>query len=184
MKEAEPENHKKIKKIMFMKDYVRYRLTGDFVTDTIDAMGSELMDVPDDRWSEELCAMTGLPASAFPRILKPTDVIGGITEKAAHETGLSIKTKVAVGSTDTVMEVYANGAIKPGQMTVKLATAGRICVMTEKNLPNPVLVNYKHVVPGLWYPGTGSKTCAASYRWYRDVLCADEVRRGGEAGRP
>lgn len=183
IKEAEPENHKRIKKIMFMKDYVRYRLTGDFVTDTIDAMGSELMDVPSNCWSKELCEMTGLPESAFPKILNPTDIIGEITEQAAKETGLSRKTKVVVGSTDTVMEVYANGAIKPGQMTVKLATAGRICVITESNLPNPVLVNYKHVVPGLWYPGTGSKSCAASYRWYRDVLCADEVRRGEEAGK-
>ncbi len=99
---------------MFVKDYIRYRLTGDFVTDTIDAMGSHFMDVPNNCWSEELCALAGIETKMLPRILAPGDVVGTITEKAASETGLSRKTKVIVGSTDTVMEVYANGAVRPG----------------------------------------------------------------------
>ncbi|MDD3586225.1 MAG: FGGY-family carbohydrate kinase [Thermoguttaceae bacterium] len=58
-------------------------------------------------------------------------------------------------------------------MTVKLATAGRICVITEKACPSPWLINYSHIVPGLWYPGTATKSCAASYRWFRDVFGGD-----------
>ena len=45
-----------------------------------------------------------------------------------------------------------------------------------------MLVNYRHVVPGLWYPGTANKTCAASYRWYRDMLCAGEVAAAEKEG--
>ena len=55
-------------------------------------------------------------------------------------------------------------------MTVKLATAGRVCVITDSARPDRHLVNYSHVVPGLWYPGTATKSAAASYRWYRDTL--------------
>lgn len=179
----EPENFSRIRKVMFMKDYVRYRLTGAFVTDYIDAMGSQLMDVPANTWCEDFVKLVGLPMSALPEIINPTDVVGHITEEAARETGLSRKTKVVCGTTDTVMEVYANGAIRQGQVTLKLATAGRICVVTDKNLYNPRLLNYKHVVPGLWYPGTATKTCAASYRWYRDSLCADEVARAEALGK-
>lgn len=174
LREHEPENYRRIKKIMFIKDYVRYCLTGDFVTDYIDAMGSLMMDVKNNCWSKWLCDFAGVDIATLPKILNPTDIVSPLSEQACKETGLSQRTKVIVGSTDTVMEVYANGAITPGQMTVKLATAGRICPITEKNLENPLLVNYKHVVPGLWYPGTGTKSSAASYRWYRDVLAGEE----------
>ncbi len=68
------------------------------------------------------------------------------------------------------MEVFASGAVKKGQMTVKLATAGRICVMTDKAYPHEYLINYAHIVKGLWYPGTATKAAASSYRWYRDTF--------------
>ena len=77
---------------------------------------------------------------------------------------------VLVGTTDTVMEVFAAGNVEPGHATVKLATAGRICVITDHSLQSPFIFNYRHVVPGLWYPGTGTASCAASYRWYRDAI--------------
>jgi xylulokinase len=100
--------------------------------------------------------------------------VGTLTPEGARMTGLNEGTQVICGATDTVMEVYANGAIRPGQMTLKLATAGRICLITEGPINDRRLFNYQHVVPGLWYPGTGTKSCASSYRWYRDALCADE----------
>lgn len=114
IRDHEPENYKRIKKILFMKDYIRYRLTGDFVTDFIDAMGSLMMDVPNRRWSEELCAFAGLSPSILPKIINPEDIIGPLTPQAIADTGLSPRTKVVTGSTDTVLEVYANGAISQG----------------------------------------------------------------------
>lgn len=178
MKENEPENYSRIRRLMFMKDYVRYRLTGTFVTDYIDAMGSQLIDVPKGRWSEELTGLVSLPIGVLPEIVRPTDVVGTLSPEGARMTGLPETTKVVCGTTDTVMEVYANGAIRPGQMTLKLATAGRICVISDGPINDRRIFNYQHVVPGLWYPGTGTKSCASSYRWYRDVLCAEERARG------
>jgi len=175
LREHERTNYERIRKIMFVKDYVRYRLTGDFVTDTVEAMGSMLMDVGNNCWSDELCSLAGVRKEQLPKIVDPQEILSAISEQASKETGLSRHTKVIAGSTDTVMEVYANGAIHEGQMTVKLATAGRICPITDRALRNKQMVNYKHIVPGLWYPGTGTKSCAASYRWYRDVLGKAEM---------
>jgi xylulokinase len=183
MKENEPENFKRVKKVMFMKDYIRYRLTGDFVTDFIDAMGSLFMDVPNRCWSKELCAFGGLTEEMLPKIVNPDDVIDPLTPQAIKDTGLSPKTKVVAGSTDTVLEVYANGAVEKGNSTVKLATAGRICVITDHYINNPMIINYLHLVPGLWYPGSGTKSCAASFRWYRDVLCQKEMEEADKQSR-
>jgi len=182
LKEHEKENFDKIHKIMFVKDYVRYRLTGDFVTDNVEAMGSMFMDVPNNCWSDELCAMAGITKDMLPKIVDPQTILSPICEQACKETGLSPNTKVIAGSTDTVMEVYANGAIHQGQMTIKLATAGRICPITDRAQNNKRLVNYQHLIPGLWYPGTGTKSCAASYRWYRDILGKGEMMESEAQG--
>ena len=58
-------------------------------------------------------------------------------------------------------------------MTLKLATAGRICVITDRSYPDKNLINYSHIADGLWYPGTATKACASSLRWYRDTFGGD-----------
>ncbi|MBO5939119.1 MAG: xylulokinase [Clostridia bacterium] len=173
LKENRPELFKKIKYIFFEKDYIRYFLTGVFCTDYIEAQGSMLFDCQSMRWDEELCALASIDPSVLPPIKKPTEIIGEVTRKAAEATGLSEGTPVICGTTDTVMEIFASGAVQTGDITVKLATAGRICVITDKAFPDRHMINYSHVIDGLWYPGTATKSAAASYRWYRDTFGGD-----------
>ena len=170
IKNNQPEIWAKTEKIMFAKDYVRYLLTDVYCTDIIEAQGSMLFDYNTMSWSKELCDLLEFPVEKLPELKRPTDIIGSITEKAAKDTGLKAGTPVLCGATDTVMEVYAAGAVKKGQMTLKLATAGRICVITDKAYPDRDLINYSHLAEGLWYPGTATKACASSYRWYRDTF--------------
>ena len=173
LQENEPDCFRKIRHIFFEKDYIRYFLTGVYCTDYIEAQGSMLFDYTKMDWSAELISLSGLTRDTLPPLVKPTDTVGTVTAEAAQATGLSAGTPVICGSTDTVMEVFASGAVEKGDITVKLATAGRICVITDRPLPDPHLINYSHVAPGLWYPGTATKSCAASYRWYRDTFGGD-----------
>ena len=170
IKNNEPENWAKVSKILFAKDYVRHQLTGDYVTDYIEAEGSMMFDINTMQWSKELCAVLGIDVALMPEIVKPADIVGKITEDAAKLTGLACGTPVLCGTTDTVMEVFASGAVNKGQMTLKLATAGRICVITDKPYPDINLINYSHIIDGHFYPGTATKSCAASYRWFRDTF--------------
>ncbi len=182
VKEKEPENYKKIRHIFFEKDYIRYGLTGVYCTDYIEAQGSMLFDCRESKWSPELLRIAGITEEVLPPVVNPTDVIGSVTKEAAERTGLLAGTPVICGTTDTVMEVFASGAVNVQDVTVKLATAGRICVITDQAYPNRHLVNYAHVVPGLWYPGTATKAAAASYRWYRDTFGGsyEELNKGAE----
>lgn len=170
LKETEPELFSKIRYLFFEKDYIRYVLTGVFCTDWIEAEGSMLFDCTKMEWDAALCRMAGLDPAVLPPLKAPTDIIGSVTEQAARVTGLAAGTPVICGTTDTVLEVFASGAVEPGDVTVKLATAGRICVITEQPYPDRHLVNYSHIVKGLWYPGTATKAAASSYRWYRDTF--------------
>ncbi len=146
VREHEPKTFADMRYIFFEKDYVRHFLTGVFCTDYIEAEGSMLFNCNTMTWDAELCALAGIREEMLPPLRRPTDVIGAVTAAAAAATGLAEGTPVICGTTDTCMEVFASGAVKKGDVTVKLATAGRICVITDRAYPDRHLVNYSHEV--------------------------------------
>lgn len=170
LKDNEPQVWSKVERILFPKDYVRYLFTGVYCTDYIEAEGSMMFDYNTLKWSDELCSLLGFDMAKLPPVVSPSTIVGAVTAKAAADTGLAEGTKVVCGTTDTAMEVFASGAVRKGNCSVKLATAGRICVVTDRAFPDRDIINYSHVVDGLWYPGTATKACASSYRWYRDTF--------------
>ena len=165
----------KTRHIFFEKDYIRYFLTGVYCTDYIEAEGSMLFDLESLSWDRELCELVGIRENILPEVKNPKDIVGAVTDVAAKKTGLCVGTPVICGTTDTVMEIFASGAVKRGDITVKLATAGRICVITDKPYPDRHIINYSHIVDGLWYPGTATKAAAAAYRWYRDTFGGEYI---------
>lgn len=182
LRENEPEVISSARRVYFAKDYVRSRITGDFVTDSIEAMGAMLCNDHTNQWVPELCELAGLSVDMLPEIVDPSDMAGVVSSDIAAMTGLAAGTPVLTGTTDTALEVYASGAIAEGCATVKLATAGRICPITSGPIASHQFFNYRHVIPGLWYPGTGTRSCAASYKWYRDVFGAFESTEADKLG--
>ena len=172
LKNNEPDNFARIKHISFVKDYIRYLLTGELACDSIESQGTLFWDMKKSCWSEELCGLADIPFKALPRIGKPTELAGKLTAKAASETGLPKGIPVIMGASDSAVEDYASGAIKPGQCILKLATAGNVNVMTAKAHPHPETLTYSHVVPGLWYTVTATNAAAICQRWFRDNFCA------------
>ena len=174
LKNNQPDIWNKIYLILPSKDYVRYRLTGQICTDYIDAAGTMLMSMKNFKWSDIFCKYINLNKNTLPTIMSPFDIAGKVSNIGAKESGLLEGTPVIVGSTDTATEVFCNGAIKEGDFTIKLATAGRICIVSNKPIINSKIVNYPHVIKNKWYPGTGTSSCATSYRWFRNVFCGLE----------
>ena len=170
VKNSFPDLYKKVKKITFAKDYVRGLFTGDFVTDYIEAQGSMLFDFDKLVWDEKLLSLVGLNEENLPKIVNPLDVVGSVCEKASSDTGLPVGVPVICGATDTAMEVFSAGGVKVGDMTLKLATAGRLCVVSDGYFADKNVINYSHLKSGLYYPGSATKSCAASLRWFRDTF--------------
>lgn len=165
-----PNVYAKVKKVTFAKDFVRGKFTGDFVTDHIEAQGSMLFDFDKRVWDTQLLALVGLTESNMPKIVSPLEQVGQVCDEAAKVTGLKSGTPVICGGTDTAMEVFAAGGVQKGDMTLKLATAGRICVVSDEYYPDKNVINYSHLEEGLYYPGSATKSCAASLRWFRDTF--------------
>lgn len=187
VKNTYPEIYKKVKKVTFAKDFVRGLFTGDFVTDYIEAQGSMLFDFDKRIWDERLLSIVGLTKENMPKIVNPLERVGAVGENAAKDTGLKVGTPVICGATDTVMEVFAAGGVNQGDMTLKLATAGRICVVSNEYFADKNIINYSHLKKDLYYPGTATKACASSLRWFRDTFGGeysefDELARSVDIG--
>jgi xylulokinase len=111
--------------------------------------------------------------SVLPETVEPCTLAGKIGSNGALWSGLKKGTPVITGSTDTVMEVFSAGSKDDGDCTVKLATFGRICIITSKPHYGKGLINYSYLIPGKWYPGTGTKSCGTSFRWCRDQFFSE-----------
>lgn len=164
----EPENFSRIARIMFVKDYIRFLLSGVWATDYIDAQGSMLYDMARQTWSAKLCALIGLSSGVLPPIYEPKDFVGKITPEATRKTGLTEGVPLVCGTTDVTAEAYGAGAVKPGQCILKLATAGNVNVMTSGPRPSPGTLTYSHVVPGLWYTASATSSAAAALKWFKN----------------
>lgn len=164
----EPEVLKKCRHILFVKDYVRYLLTGIAATDFIEAQGTLFYDMTARNWSEEIFSLTGLPAQVLPELISPVTQSGKITPQAARETGLPEGIPVICGTSDSAAEDYGAGAIEPGDLIVKLATAGNVNLMTNTPCPGERTLTYSHVIPGMWYTVAATNQAALCARWFRD----------------
>ena len=185
LKAHEPEALARTEHVLFVKDYVRHLLTGKAATDYIEAQGTLLWDVSGSaadsgasgRWDPDLLALAGLRPEAMPRIVAPTAVVGGVSTAAATATGLRAGTPVVCGSSDSAVEDYGAGAVEPGDLILKLATAGNVNSMTAEPHPHPKTLTYGHIVPGMWYSVSATNAAALCMRWLRDAFYGDLHRK-------
>ena len=131
-------------------------------------------------WSKELVELAGLKMSAMPEIILPTDVVGGVTAAAAAATGLPAGMPVGCGSSDRAVEDSGAGAVEPGDLIIKLATAGNVNSMTAEAHPHPKTLTYSHIVPGMWYSVSATNAAALCMRWLRDTFYKEEGKAKGE----
>jgi len=177
----EPEVVAATRRVYVAKDWLRAQLTGTWETDRTEAVGTLMFDVSGDCWSKELCELIGWNVDTLPPLVTPTTVVGKVTEEAARACGLAAGTLVVCGTSDTSIETFGAGSVKPGDGTVKLATAGTLSVVDASAHVHPTLINYPLAVPGLWYTITGTNSCASAHRWVRDRFFMAPGVSGSEA---
>lgn len=170
LKENEPGNFARVKRLYLAKDWIRSRFTGDWMTDPIDAAGT-LMSVADgSSWSAEICDMIGWNLATLPPISSSTARAGTVSAQAAQETGLAKGTPVIVGASDTAVETYGAGLTEPGLGVIKLATAATVSVLSPDLHASNNVINYPHVMPDHYYVIAATNSCASAHKWLRDTF--------------
>ncbi|MBN2600759.1 MAG: xylulokinase [Candidatus Marinimicrobia bacterium] len=178
VKENEPEIYVKIAHILLPKDYVRYRLTGEFATDLSDASGMSLLDVGNRCWSAAMIRYLQLSPEWLPQLYESPVITGTVSKKAALSSGLKEATPVIAGGGDQAAGAVGCGAVRPGILSVVLGTSGVVFapVLDWRYEPEGKLHAFCHATPGVWHFMGVTLSAAGSLRWYRDAFCQSEMR--------
>lgn len=131
MRENEPENFKKIAKIMLPKDYLAYRLTGVHCTDYSDASGMLLLDVEKKCWSKEMLDICGIREEQLPRLYESYEAVGNLKADLAEKLGLSAQVKVVAGAGDNAAAAVGTGTVGDGKCNISLGTSGTIFISSH-----------------------------------------------------
>ena len=184
LRENEPENYARMAKAILPKDYLRYKLTGEFYTDVSDASGTGLFDVKKREYSWDLIDRLGISRDFFPPAVESDVVTGTITKEAAELTGLCPGTKVVGGGGDSVIQTTGMGLIREGILGLTIGTAGIVAMGMSEYVPNTeeALQFFCNNQSDLYHVMGVMLAGGGSYKWYRDTLCGDEVMQAREKG--
>jgi xylulokinase len=173
MKENEPENFKRISKIMLPKDFINYRLTGVHACDYSDASGMLLLDVKNKCWSSEMLDICGITEKQMPKLFESYEVIGKVKPDIAHKLGLSSETVVVAGAGDNAAAAIGTATTGEGRCNISLGTSGTIFISSDKFGvdENNALHSFCHADGGYHLMGC-ILSAASCHKWLCDkVLC-------------
>ena len=176
MRKHEPENFKRIKKIMLPKDYLNYVLTGVHCCDYSDASGMLLLDVEHKCWSKEMLDICGISESQMPKLFESWEAVGTLRADVAELLGLPVNVKVAAGAGDNAAAAVGTGVVGAGGCNISLGTSGTLFISSDRFGvdPNNALHAFAHADGG--YHLMGCMLSAASCnKWLcEDILKTDD----------
>ncbi len=126
VKENEPENFSRIRKIMLPKDYINYILTGVHSCDYSDASGMLLLDVKNKRWSEEMLNICSVSEEMMPALFESYEVIGKVKEEFGLPEAL-----VTAGAGDNAAAAIGTGTVGEGKCNISIGTSGTIFISSD-----------------------------------------------------
>ncbi len=176
VKENEPDNFKRISKIMLPKDYIVYKLTGVHSTDYSDGSGMLLLDVKNKCWSKEMLDICGIDDSVMPTLYESSDVVGTVTDKGAKETGLNKNVKIIAGAGDNAAAAVGTGTVEKGRCTISLGTSGTVFISSDEFSldKNNTLHSFAHADGKYHLMGCILSAASCNKWWISDILGSED----------
>jgi xylulokinase len=172
VREHQPEIFAKIAHVLCPKDYVRYRLTGEFAMDMQEASGTLLLDVAHRRWSTEVAEIAGVPMAWLPKLYEGPEICARISAAGASATGLAAGTPVAAGAGDQGAGAVGMGILAPGSVSATIGTSGVVFAATDSPIKDRLgrLHTFCHAAPGRWHVMGVTNGAGLSLRYFRDTF--------------
>ena len=184
VRDHDPRAYEKTRHILLPKDYIRFRLTGEFAGDVSDSSGTALFDVVKRRWADPLIEKLGIDRSILPRVVESPDVTGTISELVSEHTGLNAGTPVVAGAGDQAASAVGNGIVEPGLVSATIGTSGVVFSHLDEVAYDPEgrVHTFCHAVPGKWHVMGVTQGAGLSLQWFRNQLGRDIVAEAARRG--
>ena len=177
-------SYDRIRKMLLPKDYVRYRLTGEFASEVSDASGTALFDVAKRRWADPLIERLGIDRSILPAVVESPEVSGRIASFVAEETGLAPDTPVVGGGGDQAASAVGNGIVETGLVSCTIGTSGVVFSHLDEAAydPDGRVHTFCHAVPGKWHVMGVTQGAGLSLQWFRNQFAGSLATEAEERG--
>jgi xylulokinase len=172
VRDHEPQNFERVRKLLLPKDYVRFQLTGEFATEVSDASGTALLDVLHRCWSQTMLDGLGLDRDILPRVYESSEITGAISPAAAALTGLAAGTPVVGGGGDQAASAVGNGIVERGIVSCTLGTSGVVFAHMDNVAYDPQgrVHTFCHAVRDKWHVMGVTQGAGLSLQWLRNQL--------------
>ena len=186
LRDNEPEVIKNTKYIFAVKDYIRYKLTGEAYAEYSDFSGGNLVNLTTKEYDPELMALFGLEAcmDKLPPLRYAADVCGHITQEASEQTGLPAGIPCAAGMFDVNACGIASGLSSPEEMCMIAGTWSINEFIAEKPITNgSVALNSMFCIPGYFLVEESSPTSAGNMEWFiRNLMDGEKAQAKANGG--
>ncbi|MGN0370494.1 MAG: xylulokinase [Butyrivibrio sp.] len=175
VKNKEPENFARIKKIMLPKDYIAYKLSGVFCTDVSDASGMLIFDVKNRCWSKEMCDICGVREDQLATVYESYEKVGTVLPEIAESLGIPKTCIVAAGAGDNAAAAVGTGTVGDGKCNISLGTSGTIFISSDKFGvdKNNALHSFDHA-DGHYHLMGCMLSAASCNKWWMDEIVGTE----------
>ena len=171
LREEQPELVQPTKYFVELKDWVLFRLSGEWATDRSLASSTGLLDLRTLRWDEQALALAGIDAERLPPLVNPAEVVGRLTAQAARETGLPEGLPLVAGASDGALAMLGTGAADPGQGVITVGTSGAVRLGADRPLLDPQARTWCYVLgEGRWFAGGAINNGGLTAQWVRERL--------------
>jgi len=178
----EPQVFAALTNVLLPKDWLRLRMTGEFISEMSDAAGTLWLDVAQRRWSPEMLDATHLTERQMPALVEGSAPAGRLRAEVARRWGLPKGCLVAGGGGDNAAAAVGIGCIHPGEAFISLGTSGVVFVADDRFLPDPThaVHAFCHCLPATWHRMAVILSAAGSLAWLAQVMGQSEPALLGE----
>jgi xylulokinase len=176
IRKNEPEIFSRIRTVLLPKDFLRFRLCGEAISDMSDSSGTLWMDTAARDWSEIMLAATSLSRDQMPRLVEGTSPGGVLRSELRREWGIAANPIIAGGAGDNAAGAVGIGVIKSGSAFVSLGTSGVYFVVNPRFIHNPKQGSHAfcHCIPDTWHQMGVILSASSCLSWLSSVLKQNE----------
>jgi xylulokinase len=184
LRKHEPRTFAKVRHVLLPKDYIRFRMTGEYATEVSDGSGTLLLDVKKRAWHKGLIGKLGLDASLFPRCVESHVVAGTLTAWAAKQLGLLPGVPVVGGAGDNAAGAVGNAIVKHGVAMASLGTSGVVFAHADEPVLDPAgrVHTMCSAVDGKWCVFGCMLSAGGSLQWFRNHMAKTEQEKAKKQG--
>lgn len=167
----ERENFNKTAKYLLPKDYLIYKITGQYFTDVTDASGTLYFDTQNRCWSKDMLSILHINENQLPTVVESTCVVGCVSNEFSEISGLSTSTKVIAGGGDQAVGAVGTGTVNNQSVSISLGTSGVLFICSDNfnNKNNGSMHNFCHA-NGKYHLMGVTLSAAGSLEWWTNII--------------